>query len=96
MNTYERLLLRNRAWEREANDSVPGHFESLAKDQKLKFLWIGCSDSRVPTEIIANAQLGEIFTHRNFTNQVMATDFDSLCVIQFAVQCLKISHSQCM
>lgn len=92
MKTYERLLLQNRAWAGETKDTAPGYFESLAKDQKPEILWIGCSDSRVPAEIIVNAQPGEIFAHRNIANQVIATDFDSLSVIQYAVQVLKVSH----
>ena len=92
MKTYERLLLQTRACTRETKDSMPRYLESLAKDRKLEILWIGCSDRRFPAEVIVNAQPGEIFAHRNIPNQMKATDFDSLSVIQYAVQFLKVSH----
>jgi carbonic anhydrase len=92
MRPYERLLLENKAWAEEKIAKEPGFFDKLAKAQKPEFLWIGCSDSRVPAELIVNAEPGEIFVHRNIANQVITTDFNSLSVVQFAVAVLKVSH----
>ena len=92
MKSHERLLLENRAWAEETRQRDPGYFERLAADQRPKILWIGCSDSRVPADIIVNAEPGEIFAHRNIANQVVATDFNCLSVVQYAVQVLKVEH----
>ncbi|MGZ8245310.1 carbonate dehydratase [Methylomagnum sp.] len=92
MQSFERLLLENRAWAEEKIVKQPEFFERLATDQRPEFLWIGCSDSRVPAEIIVNAQPGEMFVHRNIANQVITTDFNSLSVLQYAVEVLKVSH----
>ncbi|MEF3367043.1 carbonic anhydrase [Methylocystis sp. 9N] len=92
MQSFEKLLLENKAWAGEKKLHDPGYFERLATNQKPEFLWIGCSDSRVPADIIVNAAPGEIFAHRNIANQVIATDFNSLSVIQYAVQVLKVQH----
>lgn len=92
MKSFERLLLENKAWAEEKKLHDPVYFERLAADQKPEFLWIGCSDSRVPADIIVNAEPGAIFAHRNIANQVIATDFNSLSVIQYAVQVLKVQH----
>lgn len=92
MNSYEKLLLENRAWADEKKLQEPRFFERLAEDQKPEFLWIGCADSRVPADTIVNAEPGVIFAHRNIANQVIATDFNCLSVIQYAVQVLKVRH----
>lgn len=92
MKSFERLLLENKAWAEEKKLHDPVYFERLAADQKPEFLWIGCSDSRVPADIIVNAEPGAIFAHRNIANQVIATDFNSLSVIQYAVEVLKVQH----
>jgi carbonic anhydrase len=92
MNSYEKLLLENRAWADEKKLQEPHYFERLAADQKPEFLWIGCADSRVPADTIVNAEPGVIFAHRNIANQVIATDFNCLSVIQYAVQVLKVQH----
>jgi carbonic anhydrase len=92
MKSFEKLLLENKAWAAEKKHDDPGYFERLAGGQKPEFLWIGCSDSRVPADIIVNAAPGAIFAHRNIANQVIATDFNSLSVIQYAVQVLKVQH----
>lgn len=92
MKSHEKLLLENKAWADEKKLREPDYFERLAADQKPEFLWIGCADSRVPADIIVNAEPGAIFAHRNIANQVIATDFNSLSVIQYAVQVLKVRH----
>lgn len=92
MRSHEKLLLENKAWAEEKKLREPDYFERLAADQKPEFLWIGCSDSRVPADIIVNAAPGAIFAHRNIANQVIATDFNCLSVIQYAVEVLKVQH----
>ena len=92
MKPFERLLLENKAWADEQFAQEPDYFIRLAKDQKPDILWIGCSDSRVPAEIIVNAQPGEIFVHRNIANQIITTDFNGLSVLQYAVDVLKVEH----
>lgn len=92
MKSYEKLLLENRAWADEKKLQEPDYFERLAADQKPEFLWIGCADSRVPADTIVNAEPGVIFAHRNIANQIIATDFNCLSVIQYAVQVLKVQH----
>lgn len=92
MQPYERLLLENHAWAKEKSVRDPEFFTRLATDQRPDFLWIGCSDSRVPAEIIVNAQPGEMFVHRNIANQVITTDFSSLGVLQYGVDVLEVGH----
>ncbi|MFN5744659.1 MAG: carbonic anhydrase [Methylococcaceae bacterium] len=92
MLPFERLILENRAWADEKIARDPDFFKKQATHQSPEFLWIGCSDSRVPAEIIVNATPGEIFVHRNIANQIITTDFNSLSVVQFAVQVLKVKQ----
>jgi carbonic anhydrase len=92
MKLFEKLLLENKAWAEEKVRNQPEFFERLAKDQTPDVLWIGCADSRVPSEIIVNAQPGEMFVHRNIANQVITTDFNSLSVLQYAVDVLGVNH----
>lgn len=92
MKSFEKLLIENRKWATEKKSANPEFFTHLAKEQKPEFLWIGCSDSRVPAEIIVNAEPGEIFIHRNIANQMVATDFNCLSVLQYAVAVLKVKH----
>lgn len=92
MQPFEKLLIENKAWAQEKTVQEPEFFKQLAHDQTPDFLWIGCSDSRVPAEIIVNAQPGEIFVHRNIANQMPSTDFNSLSVLQYAVDVLKVRH----
>lgn len=92
MHTPNKLLLENKAWSQSMISKRPDFFEKLAKDQHPEFLWIGCSDSRVPADTIVNAQPGEIFAHRNIANQVITTDFNGLSVLQYAVNALKVKH----
>ncbi|PPC89851.1 MAG: carbonic anhydrase [Methylobacter sp.] len=92
METYEKLLLQNKAWATEKQKLEPNFFQQLSQEQTPDFLWIGCSDSRVPAEIIVNASPGEIFIHRNIANQLIPTDFNSLSVVQYAVEVLRIKN----
>jgi carbonic anhydrase len=87
-----RLLLENKAWSEEILSHDPEYFHNLAKEQRPKFLWIGCSDSRVPAETVVNAKPGEIFVHRNIANQVITTDFNCLSVLQYAISVLMVEH----
>jgi carbonic anhydrase len=70
----------------------PNYFKNSALDQKPEFLWIGCSDSRVPAEEVTGTQPGELFVHRNVANLVIHTDFNMLSVLQYAVEVLKVKH----
>lgn len=92
MQSYEKLLLENKAWAAEKESNNPGFFKELAKLQTPEFLWIGCSDSRVPANEITNTQPGEIFVHRNIANMVIHTDMNLLSVLDYAVNYLKVKH----
>src|SRR3982750_2338611 len=92
MFSYEKLLLENKAWAAEKLAEDPNYFESLARLQAPEFLWIGCSDSRVPADKITGTQPGEIFVHRNVANLVINTDVNLLSVLDFAVNHLKVKH----
>lgn len=92
MQSYEKLLLENKAWAAEKESNNPGFFKDLAKLQTPEFLWIGCSDSRVPANEITNTQPGEIFVHRNIANMVIHTDMNLLSVLDYAVNYLKVKH----
>jgi carbonic anhydrase len=92
MNHYERLLLQNKAWSEEKIQLDKQYFERLAHQQKPKFLWIGCSDSRVPANEITGTDPGEVFVHRNIANMVVHTDLNMLAVLQYAVEYLKVEH----
>jgi len=82
----------NRAWARKMQEVDPDYFNKLAKIQTPEFLWIGCSDSRVPANEIVGLLPGEVFVHRNVANVVVHTDLNCLSVIQFAVEALKVKH----
>lgn len=82
----------NRAWARQMQEVDPGYFSKLSKLQTPAYLWIGCSDSRVPANQIVGLMPGEVFVHRNVANQVVHTDLNCLSVIQFAVEALKVQH----
>ncbi|WP_419555704.1 carbonate dehydratase [Pollutibacter soli] len=89
---HERLLLENKAWATEKVQDDPQFFERLADVQTPEYLWIGCSDSRVPANEITGTNPGEIFVHRNIANMVVHTDLNMLSVLQYAVQVLKVKH----
>lgn len=92
MHTYEKLLLENKAWAEEQQLNNPTFFKELEAQQTPEFLWIGCSDSRVPANQITGTQPGEIFVHRNIANLVVSTDINMLSVLQYAVEVLKVKH----
>jgi carbonic anhydrase len=92
MKIYERLLLENKAWAKEMMEEDPQFFERLVNVQSPEFLWIGCSDSRVPPNEITQTRPGEIFIHRNIANMVVHTDLNMLSVLQYAVEVLKVKH----
>lgn len=92
MNDYERLLLQNKAWSEEKTQLDEKYFFRLAHQQKPKFLWIGCSDSRVPANEITGTDPGEVFVHRNIANMVVHTDLNLLSVLQYAIEYLKVEH----
>ena len=91
-NPLQDLLDRNRHWSAELRERDPHFFEQLAKQQTPKYLWIGCSDSRVPSTQIVDLSPGEIFVHRNVSNVVSHTDLNCLSTVQFAVDALKVEH----
>jgi carbonic anhydrase len=92
MKDLNRLLDQNRAWAETIKASDPGFFESLAEQQNPDFLWIGCSDSRVPATQLVGMVPGEMFVHRNVANVVVHTDFNCLSVMQYAVDVLQVDH----
>lgn len=101
MKDLKTLLENNRAWSESIKARDPGFFQELAQQQNPHYLWIGCSDSRVPPTELVGLQPGDLFVHRNVANVVVHTDFNCLSVLQFAVDALKIrdvivcGHYQC-
>lgn len=91
-NTIEDLLARNRDWADRVLKEDPDFFDRLSLQQAPEYLWIGCSDSRVPANQIIGMAPGEVFVHRNIANVVVHTDLNCLSVIQFAVDVLKVKH----
>jgi len=92
MDSHKRLLLANKAWVQEKLNVDPRFFERQAAQQRPEFMWIGCSDSRVPAEDITGVQPGELFVHRNVANLVVHTDFNMLSALQYAVEVLEVQH----
>lgn len=92
MKSYEKLLLENKAWAQEKLADDQEYFHRLADLQTPEFLWIGCSDSRVPANEITGTTPGEIFVHRNVANMVVHTDLNLLTVLDYAVHHLKVKH----
>jgi carbonic anhydrase len=88
----QRLLENNRAWARHETDRDPAYFAKLLDQQAPEYLWIGCSDSRVPANQITGLAPGEVFVHRNVGNLVVHTDLNCLAVIDFAVDLLRVKH----
>ncbi len=92
MNSLAHLFDANRDWVARVTRDDPDFFDSLAHQQNPEYLWIGCSDSRVPANQITGLAPGEVFVHRNIANVVVHTDLNALSVIQFAVDHLEIKH----
>ncbi len=92
MKELEDLLEKNRVWAEGIKAQDSEFFQALAKQQNPRYLWIGCSDSRVPATQLVGLQPGEMFVHRNVANLVVHTDFNCLSVMQFAVDVLGVSH----
>ncbi len=88
----EHLLENNRRWAEKISAEDPAFFQSLSRQQTPRYLWIGCSDSRVPANEIVGLRPGELFVHRNVANIVVHTDLNCLSVLQFAVDVLKVEH----
>lgn len=92
MDTLSHLFKKNKDWARDINQKDPDFFPNLSKQQKPKYLWIGCADSRVPANQIVDLPPGEVFVHRNIANVVVHTDLNCLSVIQYAVEILEVEH----
>lgn len=86
------LLQHNRVWAAETVRERPGFFTNLSEQQKPRYMWIGCSDSRVPANQITGLEPGEVFVHRNVANVVVHSDLNALSTIQYAVDMLKVEH----
>lgn len=92
MSSLTELFNNNKEWARDLILKDPKFFEDLAVQQRPEYLWIGCSDSRVPAEELVGLAPGNIFVHRNVANVIVHTDFNSLSVMQFAVDVLQVKH----
>ena len=92
MRFLKNLIANNRAWAADMVQRDPEFFERLSRQQAPDYLWIGCSDSRVPANQIVGLMPGELFVHRNVANVVVHTDLNCLSVMQFAVDILKVEH----
>ncbi|MFH1092602.1 MAG: carbonate dehydratase [Candidatus Omnitrophota bacterium] len=92
MKVLKEILDKNKKWAQRIKKADPDFFTKLSKQQNPEYLWIGCSDSRVPANQIVDMLPGEIFVHRNIANLVVHTDLNCLSVIQYAVEVLKVKH----
>jgi carbonic anhydrase len=90
--SYSRLIENNKTWVADQLQMDPAFFEKLSKGQSPEYLWIGCSDSRVPAESITGTEPGEMFVHRNIANMVVHSDMNMLSVLSYAVDVLKVKH----
>ncbi len=90
--SIKKLLDGNKNYVREKLEQYPEYFKELAKGQQPEYLWIGCSDSRIPANEVTGTNSGEIFVHRNIANMVVHTDINMLSVLQYAVDVLKVKH----
>ena len=91
-SSLQHLIAANHAWAERVERERPGFFQELAKQQSPKYMWIGCSDSRVPANQVVALAPGEVFVHRNVANVIVHSDLNSLSVIQYAVDYLKVEH----
>ena len=92
MRVLKKLFEQNKKWAEKVKESDPNFFLNLSKQQNPQYLWVGCSDSRVPANEIVGMLPGEVFVHRNIANLVIHTDLNCLAVIQYAVEVLKVKH----
>ena len=92
MKTLEELFNKNQEWAARTAKENPDFFPNLVKGQRPEYLWIGCSDSRVPANEIVNLPPGEVFVHRNIANVVVHTDLNCLSVLQYAIDVLEVKH----
>ncbi|MBL7883227.1 MAG: carbonate dehydratase [Bacteroidia bacterium] len=92
MKSYNKLFENNKNWVAEKKKENPNFFNELSKGQTPEYLWIGCSDSRVPANEITGTQPGEMFVHRNIANMVVHSDMNLLSVLSYAVEVLKVRH----
>jgi carbonic anhydrase len=92
LESHKKLLLANKAWVKDKLSVHPDYFARMQNTQTPEYLWIGCSDSRVPAEDVTGREPGELFVHRNVANLVIHTDFNMLSVLQYAVEVLKVKH----
>ena len=90
--SYKRLIENNKTWVAAQLELDPNFFDNLSKGQQPEYLWIGCSDSRVPAESITGTEPGEMFVHRNIANMVVHSDMNMLSVLSYAVEVLKVKH----
>lgn len=90
--SYKRLIENNKTWVASQLELDPSFFDNLSKGQAPEYLWIGCSDSRVPAESITGTEPGEMFVHRNIANMVVHSDMNMLSVLSYAVEVLKVKH----
>jgi carbonic anhydrase len=90
--SYKKLLENNKAWVKLQTDNDPEYFKKLVKGQSPKYLWIGCSDSRVPANEVTGTKPGEMFVHRNIANMVVHNDLNLLSVLAYAIDVLKVKH----
>ena len=92
MDELRRLLANNREWAAQVTAADPDFFTSRARQQAPRYLWVGCSDSRVPSNTVVGLKPGDLFVHRNIGNLVVHTDLNAMSVLQFAVEVLKVRH----
>jgi len=92
MKDIAKLLNNNKAWADQIAAESPNFFRKLEKQHKPKYLWIGCSDSRVPANQVTGLMPGEVFVHRNIANQIINTDMNLMCVLQYAIEVLRVKH----
>lgn len=92
MKSFDQILLSNKAWAIQKKQVDASYFQNLSLGQQPKYLWVGCSDSRVPETEITGTEPGEIFVHRNIANQIRSTDPNFMSVLKYAVDHLKVEH----
>lgn len=92
MDNFAVILNNNKNWAEDCLHRDPNFFKKLVRGQQPQYLWVGCSDSRVPSEEIVGLRPGELFVHRNIANQIPPSDINALAVIQYSVQVLKVTH----